>query len=221
MKSKMDLPPPAVKRGYDATGRQERARRNRERVVDAAEALFTSDGLAVTTVAAVARAAGVSTETVYKGFGGKAGLVRAIYERALGGQGPVPAPERSDAMSEQDLDAATVLRRWSRFSMEVAPRVSPIMLLVRAAVVADPDAAALVEEMDQQRLARMNHNARRLRERPGLRAGLSPAEIRDVLFAYTAPELYELLVLKRRWSLVRYADFLYSGMAGQLLESRG
>jgi hypothetical protein len=38
----------------------------------------------------------VSVETIYKAFGAKSGLVRAIYDGGLTGQGPVPACQRSD-----------------------------------------------------------------------------------------------------------------------------
>ncbi len=42
---------------------------------------------------------------------------------------------------------------------EVAPRVAPIMLLVRDAAVADPDMAALKAEVDGQRLVAPNGTA--------------------------------------------------------------
>lgn len=220
MNSRITPSEPVVKRPYDASRRREQALQTRQRVLDAAHLLFLRDGYAATTVATLAAEADVSAETVYKRFGSKAGLVRAIYERALAGEGPVPAPERSDEMSAQDLDASEVLHRWTRLSMEVAPQVSPIMLLARAAATTDPVAQELLDEMNAQRLRRMEHNARRLRRRPGLRAGLTTAHIRDVMFTYTSAELYETLVLDRGWSLVRYADFLFDGMSGQLLERR-
>jgi len=57
-----------------------------------------ANGYAATTIAAIAGEAGVSVETIYKAFGGKSGLVRAIYERGLTGRGPVPAYQRSEEM---------------------------------------------------------------------------------------------------------------------------
>ena len=63
------------RRRYDSSSRQELARRNRQSVLDAAERRFLREGYANTTVAAVAVDAGVSTELVYKAFGGKGGLV--------------------------------------------------------------------------------------------------------------------------------------------------
>ena len=61
------------KRRYNSSGRQEQARRNRDAILQAAERQLNECGYAGTTVAAVAGEAGVSVETVYKAFGGKAG----------------------------------------------------------------------------------------------------------------------------------------------------
>ena len=46
---------------------------------------------------------------------------------------------------------------------------------------------------------------------------VTPERIRDVLWTYTAPELYDRLVGHRGWSLDDYADFVFRGMCGQLL----
>jgi hypothetical protein len=40
----------------------------------------------------------------------------------------------------------------------------------------------------------------------------------DVLFAFSAPELYELLVMRRGWSLPAYAEFVRRGLVAELLE---
>lgn len=218
MKESVPRASTAVKRPYDSSGRRARAEERHGRVLDSAQRLFLRDGYAATTIAAVAADAGVSAEAIYKRFGGKAGLVRRIYDRNLTGQGPTPAPQRSDAMSTSDVDARAVLLDWTRLSQEVAPLVSPIVLLARAAAATDLEAQTLLKEMNDQRLVRMALNAQRLLSKPGLRPGLTTAHIRDVLFTYTAPELYETLVLHRRWSLEDYADFLFHGMAGQLLD---
>src|SRR5690349_13661858 len=69
-------------RRYDATGRRERARRQHEAPLAAAEGLFFERGYAATTVESIARAAKVSEATIYKSYGGKAGLVRELCARA-------------------------------------------------------------------------------------------------------------------------------------------
>jgi AcrR family transcriptional regulator len=204
-------------RRYDSSRRRAEAARTQARVLGVAERLLLESGYAATSVAAIAAAAEVSVELVYKNFGGKAGLVREIQRRGLLGAGPVPAPDRSDAVAATDLDARGLLRQWSRFTTEVAPRTAPIMLLVRAAAATDAELAGLLEEMSLQRLERMALNAERLRAHPGVRAALTVEQIRDVLWSYSSPEMYDLLVVQRGWSLDRYADFVLDGMSGHLL----
>lgn len=214
----MDPPDPPVKsRRYDASRRRAEAERTRDRVLEAAEALFLQRGYTATTVAGVADLAGVSPELIYKTLGGKAGLVREIQRRGLLGTGPIPAPARSDAVAATDMDARTLLHEWSRLMIEVSPRVSPILLLVRAAAAEHSEVAALLQEITAQHLDRMALNAQRLQAHPGVRADLSTDRIRDVLWTYTAPELYDRLVSQRGWAVEEYAEFVFRGMSGQLL----
>lgn len=204
-------------RRYDSTGRQAQAERNRERVVEVARERFLGEGYAATTVAAIARDAGVSVETVYKAFGGKPGLVRAILARALEGAGPVPAERRSDHLVATEPDPRKIIHGWTRLAMEVAPRGAPVALLVRDAGVTDPEMADLFEEMELGRLARMTDNARRFAEHGHLRPDMSVEDAGTVLWTYSSPALYELLVIKRGWSVERFADFTAAAMTSALL----
>jgi AcrR family transcriptional regulator len=187
-------------------------------VLDTAEQMLLAQGYAATTVAEIASAAGVSSELIYKSFGGKAGIVRAIQRRGLLGAGPLPAPDRSDALSATDIDARSLLREWSGLATEVSPRTAPIMVLVRAAAATDGELVGLLEEMADQRLQRMALNAERLVTHAGVRADLPVAQIRDVLWTYTSPELFDLLVTQRGWTIDGYRDYLFRGMCGQLLQ---
>jgi len=215
----MDARADAVKqkRTYDATRRRERARQNRDKVIAAAERRFLRDGYGITTIAAIADDAGVSADMVYKSFGGKPGLVRAIRARALEGEGPVPAERRSDELQAREPDGRRIIEGWGALTVEVAPRVAPILLLIRAAAASDPEVMALLEEMDADRLRRMTANARRLRDAGHLRPGVTVARAADVLWTYSAPELYELLVLRRGWAPARFGRFVADAMIDALL----
>lgn len=57
------------------------------RILDAAERLFTEKGFAATSVRAITQAAGVPLASVNYHFGSKQGLMEAVYQRALGGDG--------------------------------------------------------------------------------------------------------------------------------------
>ncbi len=68
-----------VKRRYNTSRRHEQARENREQIIRAAHDLFVGHRYGRTTIADVAREAGVSAETVYKAFGNKPALLRAAW----------------------------------------------------------------------------------------------------------------------------------------------
>ena len=86
---------------------------------------------------------------------------------------------------------------------------------------------ALQDEVDGARLIRMEDNARHLYERGDLREGVTLAEARDVLWTYSSPELYELLVLRRGLATGTLRPFRHTGpdrgpsaAAGLTLEKR-
>lgn len=166
---------------------------------------------------AIAESANVSVETIHKAFGGKRGLVHATWQQGLDGSGPIPAWRRSDDKRLRELNPAAVIRHWGALTAEVAPRAAPILLLIRTAAATDPEMAALHQEAEAARLERMEHNARDLHERGYLRQGVSLEHARDVLWSYSSPELYELLVLRRGWPPDRYGRFVADGMIAALL----
>lgn len=205
------------RRRYDATNRRAGALRTYDAIVDAAARLFEREGFQATTIAAVAAGAGVSEETVYKRFGGKAGLVRAIRERGLKGEGSAHAERRSNALQRKERDPRRIIEGWGQLTIEVAPRVMPILQLVSAGAAGDPELTRLRAEMDRARLARMRRNARSLARAGHLRAGMPANEAGDVLWACSSPELYDLLVVRRGWPLERYARFIVDVMTIELL----
>lgn len=198
-------------RRYESPRRAEQARQTRAAVTDAAKRLFLRDGFAATTVAAVAAEARVSVETIYKGFGGKPGLVRAICENELAGG------ELRTRLPLTEPDPRTVIRGWGSLSAEVAPQVAPILLLLRAAAATDPVMAELQTEMDAGRLRRMARNAAHLAEAGHLRDGITVQHAAEIMWAYTSPELYEMLVLARGWPLEHYGDFIADAVIAALL----
>lgn len=157
----------------------------------------------------------MSAETIYKAFGGKPGLVRAVCDQALAGAGPVPAEQRSDELQRTEQDPRAIIQGWGELTVEVAPRIAPVLLLVRDASTGDPAMAELRAELDRSRLARMTHNAASLTGH--LRLGLDQETAADVLWTYSSPELYELLVLRRGWTVRHYGAFLVDGLTASLL----
>jgi len=210
---------PVKRRAYDVAGRRAAAERRRTAVLDAAWSQFSAHGYAATTVEAIAGAAGVSTATVYKVHGGKVGIVRSLVTRALEGDptDDASAETRSDRLRELAADPRALVEGWGALLAEVSPRVSPIVLLLRDVAGSDPAAADLFAEVEADRLARMGENAAALERRGGLRTGVTRAAARDLLWTYTAPDLYDMLVRRRGWSVRRYSRFVTDAMVDGLL----
>jgi len=207
------------RRRYDSARRREQARQTRAAILDVARRRFLNDGYAPTTIAAIAQDARVSVDTIYKAFGGKPGLVNAICQEALTGEGPVPAEVRSDAIQTHEPDPRQIIQGWGKLTAEIAPRVAPILLLVRAAATAHPEMARLQSQLDAQRLERMTHNARNLANTGSLRRGVTIKRAAEIMWTYSSPELYELLVLTRGWPLKHYSTFVADAMIAALLTS--
>jgi AcrR family transcriptional regulator len=206
------------RRQYDAAGRQARAAQRRDVILEHARILFLADGYASTTVAALAAAAEVSPETIYKAFGGKPGIVRAIFERSLLGSAPSPAEERSDSAQLGAADARSIFVRFGELSAEVAPLTAPMMRLIRdAAAGGDSAMAGLLHDVERERYERMLHNAEVLRARGFLGPGMTTEHAADVMWTYTADDLYRNLVVSRGWSLEAYSGFISKALASTLL----
>jgi hypothetical protein len=108
------------------------------------------------------------------------------------------------------------VRGWGTLAAEVAPRVAPILLLVQAAALHDPDLTQLQRDLDQDRRDRMTDNARRLADAGHLPADLSIEQAADILWTYSSPQIYDLLVQRSGWTTEQYAVFITTGMAAHL-----
>ena len=205
------------KRSYDASLRKEQARRNHDRIIEMAQRRFLKDGYGPTTISAIAKDAGVSVDTIYKSFGGKPGLIRAMSAKALEGAGPVPAEVRSDELQTREADPRKLISRWGVFVTEIAPLAAPIMFLVRDAAGSHPELRPLLEEVHADRLRRMTENARRFAAAGHLRPGITVGDAANVMWTYSSPELYELLVKRRGMPLKTYGRFVADAMIAALL----
>jgi AcrR family transcriptional regulator len=211
--------PVKPRRQYDSSRRQEQARHNRRAVLKAARQLFLERGFAATTMPAIASTAGVSVQTVYKAFGNKTRLAKAVFDVAMAGDDePVPMLRRAALGRVRDEpDARTKLRLYGEFLAETAPRHVPVQLVIRDAATGDPDARAVWAELQAERLKSMALFARALHDDGHLRPGISANEARDVLWTYNSAELFQLLVLDRGWPPQRYGRWVADALISALL----
>jgi AcrR family transcriptional regulator len=198
----------AVKRRYDSTRRQEQAQENRRRILQAAHDLFISKGYGQTAITEIAAAAGVAVETVYAAFKNKPTLLHRAWDVSVGGDDQdVLVHERPDFRAVLDEpDLATRLTKLAVVNTEIMRRTARLHLAVHGAAASDPAAAAMLAEIDRQRLEAMAIHARAAAATGQL--AVSEEECRDVLWSTSDGSLWHGLVQQRVWSDVRYAAWL-------------
>ena len=207
------------RRPYDSTRRQEQAQRNRRAVLQAARELFLERGFTAATMSAIASAAGVSVPTVYKAFGNKARLAKAVFDVAMAGDDePLPMLQRAAlGRVRAERDPQERLRLYGEFLAEVAPRHVPVQLVIREAANSDPEAQVVWAELQAERLNGMTLFAEALYDEHSLRSGVTVSEARDVLWTYNSAELFQLLVLDRGWSPQRYGRWIADALIAALV----
>ena len=210
------------RRSYDASRRQERANTNRKAMLDAAIELLVEHGYSDTTLPLVAKRAGVAAPTVYKAFGNKPGMVKAAFEYASAGDtDPTPIYERERAkriLSESN--PARKLKIYTDGLLGTLTRSARLQLVARTAAEIDPEMKDIWQHMTSRRLLGMGIIAANLSEGGHLRRGVTKQEAQDVLWAYTSPELYQLMVLIRGWSGLRYRNWVFRALVDALLPAQ-
>ena len=203
-----------VKRHYDVSRRREQARARRLAVVLAARDLFERDGFRPTTIAAIAERAGVSAESVYKSFGTKAAVAKAVFDLVIAGDDePVPVAGRPAMQAVRD--EPDVRRKIEMFVEGLAQRQARsarVQILIRDGRHVDDSLGPIWTMLNDEALTGMTMLGRHLLETGQLRDGIGLDEVRDVLWNYLAIDSYERLVLTQGWLLEQYSRWLASAI---------
>lgn len=208
-------------RRYDASGRQAAAAETRRRILAAASEQFVRDGYATTTVAAVARQAGVSVDTVYTSVGPKPAMFRELVELALSGaERPVEGHDRDYAVRMRaEPDAVAKLAVYAEAVTALQGRVAPLFLVLREAASAHPELARVWQDITERRARNMRLLAADLASTGALREDLTLDEVADVVWTTNGSEYYAMLVLDRGWSTERFRWWLLDGWCRLLLSA--
>lgn len=182
------------KRTYRSRRREEQAESTHNAVLDAAERLFRDNGWTATTIAAIAREADVSPETVYSRFGNKRTIVHQLLARAMRG-----ADQKTPMMQQQqraDLlrmtDGRNILDAFCDDICDLLARAAPILAVVRSAAENDADMGELYAELHAGRRRNLGELITALERTDALRPGLDAEMATDTLWSIVSPELWSL-----------------------------
>ena len=208
-------------RTYSSTLRADQARQTRKRIVDAAADLFVEHGYTGTTIDAIAAAADVSRKTVFDSVGGKARLMKLVYDFAIvGDDEPVPLSDRPEIKAMlAEPDHAEQLALYARLVVGIDRRASAAWRALEGAATSDPEAAKLYVAMVEMRRQAMHEAAQMFADTGALRPDIDVDIAADLMWFYNDPSLYDKLVRQRGWSISRFESWLTEALQVQLLGS--
>ncbi|EOM78602.1 TetR family transcriptional regulator [Rhodococcus rhodnii] len=197
----------APRRTYTSPLREAAAQRTRDAIVAAAAALFAGKGYAGTTIAEIAREAGVAVRTVHTACpGGKFGLFREALDAASS------LPPVRDPAAEGD-----VVERVVGYSVDVLERTGPLLSAAIEASGADP----VMREFAEETIRDTRENAATIAEGLAasnlLRAEVSVDRAADVLFAVVSPQMHDMLRRRCAWSVTDYREFVVRTLRSAVL----
>jgi AcrR family transcriptional regulator len=201
---------PPVKRRYEAPIRREQSALTRRRILDAAVAAFSASGWAGTTVAGVARAAGVTPQAVHLSVGAKPALLVAAVAHAVAGDEPdVPLRQRR-SFAPAFAPGVTAAGRAAAFaagSRAVYQRAGALFLVLAQAAPGDQATADLWRSAREARLADC-------RDLVLLASASGTADERtvDVVFVLSGPGVYADLTGDRGWPAAAYEQWLTTAL---------
>jgi AcrR family transcriptional regulator len=167
-----------------------------DRVLEAAERMIKEDAFHAATMDELAVAAGVSRATVFNRFGSKLGVLEALFIRGMEG----PEMEAiQEALALEDPVAA--LDAVVEAGCAIWEACGYVVQQLQAVAVLEPDAAALIDQQQDEQRADLQGLTRRLAKAGRLRPGLSRARATATLHMLTSLESF--LWLREGYGLSR------------------
>lgn len=170
----------------------------RARILEAAWSHVVARGSVDISLSEIARAAGISRQTVYLGFGNRTGLMIAMARHADDQSAHVRQMREIVAGTGDDpATLAAFTEAWLRH----LPEIYPVGVLLGAAAVTDPEAAEVfADRMVGGLLAGYRTILGRLAAAGRLAPGWTPDTAADLAWSLTHVDAWRHLVVERGWA---------------------
>jgi AcrR family transcriptional regulator len=173
-------------------------------------------GIDGTTIAEIARKAGVAVPTVYALYKSKEGILRSLMQTALFG------PRFQNARAK--LDGVTDPVKLIALSAEVARAIyeseSAELGLIRGSSAFSPALRKLEQEFEAIRFEMQQERVRLLFAHGKHYRGLTLEEARRILWMFTSRDLYRMLVHAGGWTPNQYQHWLTDAILSALVNQK-
>ncbi len=194
---------------YDNRQRRDAARSTRASIIEAAKASFIDRGFGGTTIRQVAEDAGVSQETIYKTFGGKAALLKSVYDVSLAGDDEdIPLAGRPEAIAVRDAESpAAAATAYAELAQLISNRIDPLLRVLLGARDTDKALAEFARTTEKERHVGSSFYVRQWEGNGWLRDDITVEHAIDTVWALNSPQPRWLL-LDHGWSDEQYTPWL-------------
>jgi AcrR family transcriptional regulator len=200
-------------RAYHSPVREQQAGATRRSIAQAARALLLERGFDGTTIAAIAEAAGVSSQTVYATFGSKTGVLRAVMDLARFG----PGYREQVARVMKEKDPVIRLRLAAGIARQIFEAERDEMELWRGGGAVSPDFTLIEREHEDLRFNSQAPMIDLLIEQKRLKPGMDRKTARELLWALTGRDLFRMLVVERGWPGDKFEEWLGQALVDALV----
>lgn len=199
------------------SGKTSRGLATRARIVQVATEMFLDGGYVATTVAAIAKAAGVSAQAVYLAFGSKSAILKAAVDIAAAGDDEEIALSARPWLDQVKAcpDAYAALDIVVEQIAVVTERSSPIYEVIRAAS-ADPEVAQLAADVTAQRLETSRDITALFSGKPGFDPAMTTEQATAIGYMLFSPEVHRLLVDDCGWTPQQWRDYVRTTLRTQM-----
>jgi AcrR family transcriptional regulator len=205
-----------VKRRYRSPRRTEQAAETRRRIPAAARRLFVTRGYGKTTIAAIAQAAGVATQTVYATFGSKRSILLALLDEMAA---DADLPGMQAAVAAAAGDPRRQLRVRLAFTTRFYIAGAQLIDIARTVSGVEPDLRAFWTEGEARRYRNSSELVAEWAAASALAPGITAKQATDIWWALGGPDVFRLFIVERRWSRKRFEEWLAATLE-QLLFGR-
>lgn len=187
----------------------EQAKATRSKIVAAATGLFLTDGFVTTTMATIAKQAGVAVQTLYLSFANKTAILQAAFDQALRGDLNEMDLREQDWFERvlADPDGPTALRLMCERSAEVIERAAPLFDVMRSAA-ADPEVGEMLAHNKKLRYDGYRLVVAAISTRVGFNGELSVEDAHAILYTVLSEDSYLLMVREHGWTRNRWLGWV-------------
>ena len=208
------------KRKYDSTRRQAQADETRRQILTAANKLFNERGYAGATIEAIAREAGVASETIYAVFKNKGKILVSLvnFLSASRSEERVPLLERAGPQAvAKERDQRRQLQLFAQVVANNLEGNASISEIILVAAKTDLEIEKITQQFIKQRRQHMGVAVHQIAANGPFRENMDVEYAIDTVWALASPEVFLLLTRDLSWSKEKYEQWLAETLIKVLL----